>query len=503
VAIQGDFVFVADFQNSLTSVDTTTPTAPLVLSHITDPNLGGFLQDLALSGAFALGADVKFFNGIPITDISNPSNLNARAILKFTQRDDNGMGIAADGSYVYLTTEHSALSKFGSSGDSRLYIGQYRALQDTKGIPPVASITQPTDGSTVIQGSTLPITVNATDDVAVAAVNFLVNGQVVFTSTSAPYQFNLSVPTNISSLKLGATAVDLGGNVGTAPSVSVNVTPDPGTTVTGIVVDMNRTPVVAATVTISGGQTATTLGDGSFSIAGVPTVSGNITVSATALVNGITLRGVSAGVPPVPGGTTNVGTVVVSQAQPVDLVPTSPIFVGNCIPFGNNTTYGFTGFIYRNVPAFHMNVGSHFAFDLGALNDVDIRRNIYFAVANANPAGGGAPQNIRALGWTKVVSDSQTPQNPRGDTIVGNYELIYTAEAPFDFPGGGFIVGFGGSPPGAYADFGCEQVLVGTSSSDISGFFHRRFYIQTDQTLGVLDGSNSDGGSLGGIKINH
>jgi hypothetical protein len=150
-----------------------------------------------------------------------------------------------------------------------------------------------------------------------------------------------------------------------------------------------------------------------------------------------------------------------------------------------------------------MNVGSHFAFDLGALNDVDIRRNIYFAVANANPAGGGAPQNIRALGWTKVVSDSQTPQNPRGDTIVGNYELIYTAEAPFDFPGGGFIVGFGGSPPGAYADFGCEQVLVGTSSSDISGFFHRRFYIQTDQTLGVLDGSNSDGGSLGGIKINH
>jgi len=56
--------------------------------------------------------------------------------------------------------------------------------------------------------------------------------QVVFTSTSAPYQFNLLVPTNISSLKLGATAVDLGGNVGTAPSVSVNVIPDPGTTVT-------------------------------------------------------------------------------------------------------------------------------------------------------------------------------------------------------------------------------------------------------------------------------
>jgi len=96
------------------------------------------------------------------------------------------MGIAADGSYVYLVTEHSSLNKFGSTGDSRLYIGQYRALQDLKGIPPTVSITSPVGGSTVIQGATLPITVNATDDVAVAAVNFLVNGQVVFTATRCP-----------------------------------------------------------------------------------------------------------------------------------------------------------------------------------------------------------------------------------------------------------------------------------------------------------------------------
>src|SRR5262249_17518252 len=147
-----------------------------------------------LSSNFALGADVKFFNGIPITDISVPTSLQARAILNFTQRDDNGMGIAVDGTYVYLTTEHSALTKFGLTGDSRLYIGQYQTVVDNKGIPPTVAITSPLTGSTAIEGQTLPITASAADDVGVAAVNFLVNGQTVFTTTAKPYQFNFVVP---------------------------------------------------------------------------------------------------------------------------------------------------------------------------------------------------------------------------------------------------------------------------------------------------------------------
>lgn len=313
VAVQGNFAFVADFQNSTTSVDTSSPSAPLVLSHILDPNLGGFLQDIVLSGDFALAADVKFVNGIPITDISAPGSLIARAILKFPQRDDNGMGIAADGTFVYLVTEHSSLSKFGSSGDSRLYIGQYLAQVDNKGIPPQASITSPVAGSTVIQGARLPITVNATDDVAVAAVNFLVNGQVVFTATSSPYQFNFTVPLNTTSLTLGATAVDLGGNIGTAQNVKVSVIPDPGTTVVGRVLDTNKNPIGGATVTSTGGKSSTTASDGTFSISGVPTVLGPVNVTATATIGTATRGGISASVQPVSGGTTNVGDIIIGQ----------------------------------------------------------------------------------------------------------------------------------------------------------------------------------------------
>jgi hypothetical protein len=313
VAIGGNFAFVADYLNSTTSVDITTPSAPVVRSHIADPNLGGFLLDVVLSGNFALGADVKFVNGIPITDITDPTQLQARAILNFPQRDDNGMGIAADGSFVYLTTEHSNLSKFGSSGDSRLYIGQYRALQDLKGIPPVASIISPVAGSTVIQGAKLPIVVNATDDVAVAGVNFLVNGQVVFTATTLPYQFSFSVPTNVSSLTLGATAVDLGGNVGTAQNVVVNVIPDPLTAVIGRVVDINATPVAGANVTF-GNLTTTSAADGTFSLPGVPTAQGNIIVLASAVIGGRTLRGKSVAASPVPSGTTNVGDIALRSS---------------------------------------------------------------------------------------------------------------------------------------------------------------------------------------------
>src|SRR5262249_56178523 len=126
--------------------------------HILDPNLGGFLQDIVVSGNFALAADVKFVNGIPITDISVPASLQARAILNFPQRDDNGMGIAADGNFVYLVTEHSNLAKSASLGDSRLYIGQYLAQVRNKGIPPTGAIPSPAAGSTVLRGYTLPIT---------------------------------------------------------------------------------------------------------------------------------------------------------------------------------------------------------------------------------------------------------------------------------------------------------------------------------------------------------
>jgi hypothetical protein len=308
-AIRGNFVLVADQANSMTSVNISNLAAPVVVSR-TALSLGGRLNDIKLSGNFALGADVFFVNGIPIIDITNPGTLQPRAILNFTARDDNALGIAVDGNYAYLATEHSNLSKGGSVGDSRLYIGQYLALVDDKGIPPVATITAPAAGSSVIAGSTVHMQVTATDDVRVAAVNFLVNGAIVFTATSQPYEFTFTAPSTVGPLNLDAAAVDLGGNVGNAPTVTVNLIPDPLTTVTGRTVDNTGQPIASATVTVFNSFTATSAVDGTFSITGVPTVRGGITVSATAVVGGKRLNGHSASFNPVPGDVTNVGDIV-------------------------------------------------------------------------------------------------------------------------------------------------------------------------------------------------
>jgi hypothetical protein len=308
-AIRGNFVLVADQANSMTSVDISNQAVPVVVSR-TALSLGGRLNDIKLSGNFALGGDVFFVNGIPIVDITNPGVLQPRAILNFTARDDNTMGIAVDGNYAYIATEHSNLSKGGSVGDSRLYIGQYLALVDDKGIPPTAVITAPAAGSNVIAGSTVHMQVTATDDVRVAAVNFLVNGAIVFTATSQPYEFTFTAPSTIGPLNLDAAAVDLGGNIGNAPTVTVNLIPDPLTTVTGRTLDNSGLPIAGATVTVFNSFTATSAVDGTFSIPGVPTVRGAITVSATAVVGGKRLNGHSAAVNPVPGDVTNVGDIV-------------------------------------------------------------------------------------------------------------------------------------------------------------------------------------------------
>jgi 6-phosphogluconolactonase (cycloisomerase 2 family) len=311
LAIAGNFVFLADFSRSFTSVDLTNPSQP-VLRASTAQSLGGLLQDVVVNGSIAAGADVFFVNGVPMIDVSTPANPQPRLILDFRNfRDDNGTGIAMDQSFVYLTAESGSISENGVNGTTRLYIGQYRNIQDTAGIPPTVQITSPANGTQVIQGSTLTVTANATDDVAVASVSFFVNGQLAFTTTTAPYQYTFTAPSTGSTLILGATALDFGNNVGQAPNVTLNLIPDPLTTVTGRVVDETLAPLIGATVSVLD-RTSITGAGGAFSVPNVPTIEGSLVVNATfTQPNGTVLVGMSVPTAPVRGGTTNVGDIVV------------------------------------------------------------------------------------------------------------------------------------------------------------------------------------------------
>jgi hypothetical protein len=327
VTVENNIAYVADYTGSHKVIDLSTPASPRLLSTA-QGTLGGYLMDLAKAGRFTIGADVYFVNGVPIVDITDPSNPVVRARLDFHAtamsggRDDNGTGIAADAQYVYLTAAWNA-SGIGSTGNTRLYIGQYLIAEDKAGIAPTVSITSPQNNEVALEESKLPITVNASDDVQVVAVNLLVNGQVVATDTSSPYQFSYSVPKGASWLTLSATAVDLAGNTGTAADVSINVIPDPLTTVTGRVVDVNQSPMPNVAVTTDSGLTTTSALDGTFSISNVPTVLGNIQVSAETMIGGMNYSGSSIK-PSVRGGDSLFGDVVISSLHALIPVLTSP-----------------------------------------------------------------------------------------------------------------------------------------------------------------------------------
>ncbi len=351
LTVEGTIAYLADFSGSFKTIDFSTPTAPRLLATTTQA-LGGILTDVAKVREFIFGADVFFVNGVPIVNVNDPATPSVRARLDFPARDDNGTGIAVDNQFVYLTADRS-IQENGVNGDSRLYIGQYVALEDKAGIPPVISITAPAAGTTVFEGTVLPITVQATDDVQVASVNFLVNGNVVFTDSAAPYQFNFTVPTGVASVTLGATATDIGGNVGTAADVRVTVIPDPLTTVIGRVIDESSTPVSGASVSVLG-RTGSTSADGTFSITNVPSIQGNLVVNVTfQKPDGSVLSGTSTPTPPVPGGITNVGDIIArvggtlavvalstNQAAVIDLTTNSvrvTLPVGSS-PFGASVT---------------------------------------------------------------------------------------------------------------------------------------------------------------------
>ena len=178
----------------------------------------------------------------------------------------------------------------------------------------------------------------------------------------------------------------------------------------------------------------------------------------------------------------------------VTISPVTPS-VSNCFPFGSGMTDAWTpyaGFIYQNVPAFNLSAGDSLAFDLGAVNDTDIQLDIAMAPTTVN---GGTVQSGT---FVQVVSNTQTPANPRGDTTIGNFELQFIAEAPFSFSGGGLIIRFS-NPSAAYAvDTTCDQVLVNADSPDASGFFVQRFYRDAD---GVSPWDVPDSGSIGGFQV--
>jgi len=174
--------------------------------------------------------------------------------------------------------------------------------------------------------------------------------------------------------------------------------------------------------------------------------------------------------------------------------PTGPTSVSNTIPFGdNNPSFGPTkGFIYRNIPAFSALPGDSIAFDLGAQNNVDIQFEVALVATTTN----GGTTNAGA--FTTIAPNTQVPLNPRGDTVIGNYELQWTFTVPFTFAGGGLIVRFSNAGGAMATDMASNSTVVGFPATDAAGFWVNRFYADPD---GVAPFSPSDTAVMGGFRL--
>jgi cysteine-rich repeat protein len=187
-------------------------------------------------------------------------------------------------------------------------------------------------------------------------------------------------------------------------------------------------------------------------------------------------------------------TVSLANGATMSIAPTNTQGVGNCFPFGigDGSWNPYMGFVYKNIPAFSLQPGDILAFDLGQVNNTNIQLDIAMAPTTVN---GGT---INAGAFTQVVSNTQTPSNPTGDTIIGNFELRFIVESSFNFPGGGLIIRFS-NPSASYAlDNSCDGSAVLANSTDTSDFFVERFYRDSD---GVSTWDNPDTASIGGFQI--
>lgn len=176
-----------------------------------------------------------------------------------------------------------------------------------------------------------------------------------------------------------------------------------------------------------------------------------------------------------PGNLADTAPIPRPGAGGVTTIASSNPAIGSCQPFGigtenpGPTTWTpFAAFIYEEVPPFNLVIGDTLAFDLGEVNDVNIGLDIAFARTIEN--GGVETQGT----FTTVVSNSQTPGNPRGDTIIGNYELRFIAEVPFNFPGGGLVIRFANPSPIYRTDVTCTDVLVHGDANDSNENFVSR-----------------------------
>jgi peptidoglycan/xylan/chitin deacetylase (PgdA/CDA1 family) len=214
---------------------------------------------------------------VSLTAPSNGATVSGTTTISASASDDvgvtkveflvDGAVVGTDTTSPYSTSWSSstagasatiAAKAYDAAGNAKLSSARTVNVADV--LSPTATMTSPSDGASVT--GTVALQGTASDNRAVTRVDFIVNGSVVASDTSAPYSFSWDSSSAGNTATLAMRARDAAGNTFTTPTRTVTVI-HPDTTA----------PTVSLTAP-----------------ANLSTVSGNVTISASASDNvGVTL----------------------------------------------------------------------------------------------------------------------------------------------------------------------------------------------------------------------
>jgi len=172
----------------------------------------------------------------------------------------NGVAQGISSSYPYSTTWTPAtpgtyrLSARAIDNQGNQTLSSVRTVTVEASVAPVVSIASPANASALSLGSPVRVLVNATDDIAVESVSFLVNGKVTGSSSVYPFTFEWT-PTTPGIYTLTATAIDREGNVTTSSPSTVSLTAGAAPSVSLTNPSSSRTGLVGLPVLISANAT--------------------------------------------------------------------------------------------------------------------------------------------------------------------------------------------------------------------------------------------------------